>query len=221
MPRSRRSATTTCSAICARQTGVPSSAPASASRSTRPPAGKSHWSTATSSCSATAQIAEHVVVADLRDHGMIARQVIVAERDGAHRRASDRRRRAGDAMHPLLAGRRSAQDLENDHDGRQAARRRTLVWVYTASSRMSGLPSAIVLDPDLRAARMLELGLARAGGPVTIPATDGALDLTAGGVIVVGDSLDLLRRARAAAPDAPILCTGSATRADAEAAGGQ
>ena len=84
---------------------------------------------------------------------------------------------------------------------------------------MSGLPSAIVLDPDLRAARMLELGLAREGVPVTIPATDGALDLTAGGVIVVGDSLDLLRRARAAAPDAPILFTGSATRADAEAAG--
>ena len=84
---------------------------------------------------------------------------------------------------------------------------------------MSGLPSAIVLDPDLRAARMLELGLSREGVPVTLGATDGALDLAAGGVIVVGDSLDLLRRARAAAPDAPILMVGSAARSDAEAAG--
>ncbi|MBV8761893.1 MAG: DUF4388 domain-containing protein [Deltaproteobacteria bacterium] len=84
---------------------------------------------------------------------------------------------------------------------------------------MSGQPSAIVLDPDLRAARMLELGLAREGVSVTIGAADGAVDLTAASVIVVGGSLDLVRRARAARPDAPILFTGRASRPDAEAAG--
>lgn len=84
---------------------------------------------------------------------------------------------------------------------------------------MSGQPSAIVLDPDLRAGRMLEVGLSREGVPVTLAAPDGTLDLADASVIVVGSSVDLVRRARAARPDVPIIFTGRTPRAEAEAAG--
>ena len=84
---------------------------------------------------------------------------------------------------------------------------------------MSGQPSAIVLDPDPRAGRMLEVGLSREGVPVTLAAPDGTLDLADASVIVVGSSVDLVRRARAARPDAPIIFTGRTPRAEAEAAG--
>jgi hypothetical protein len=88
---------------------------------------------------------------------------------------------------------------------------------------MSGLSNAIVLDPDPRAGRQLQLGFEREGVPVHVLPVDGPLDMAEPGVIVVGGALDLVRRARTTLTernlDIPIVFTGAGSRADAEAAG--
>jgi hypothetical protein len=88
---------------------------------------------------------------------------------------------------------------------------------------MSGLANAIVLDPDPRAGRQLQLGFERERVPVRVLPVDGPLDLADPAVIVVGGALDLVRRARTTLTehnlDIPIIFSGAASRAEAEAAG--
>ncbi len=98
---------------------------------------------------------------------------------------------------------------------------------------MPGLSKVIVLDPDARAGRQLQLGFDREGVPTTIatiPPDSGRLDLAfdGAGLVIVGGTdgraLDLLRRARLALDeskvDAPIVFAGSGVRrTDAQAAG--
>ncbi len=60
-----------------------------------------------------AQVAKHVVLADLRDLRVVARQVIVGDRDRAGGRTTDRGG-PGDPMDPLRGA--AAQDLQYDHD---------------------------------------------------------------------------------------------------------
>jgi hypothetical protein len=98
---------------------------------------------------------------------------------------------------------------------------------------MPGLSKVIVLDPDVRASRQVQLGFAREGVPATIaqiPVDLGRFELPEGeaGLIVVGGNdgraLDLLRRARLLLEthhlDAPIVFAGRGVRrTDAEAAG--
>ena len=87
-------------------------------RRERSPSARSHRSGcdcrhARSPSRSSAQVAEHVVVADLRDLCVIAGEVIVAERDRARGRATDVAVAPRDAVDALLRG--SRQDLENDH----------------------------------------------------------------------------------------------------------
>jgi len=98
---------------------------------------------------------------------------------------------------------------------------------------MPGLSKVIVLDPDARAGRQLQLGFDREGVPSTlavVPAESGRLDLPTGeaGLVIVGGTdgraLDLLRRTRLnleeSKVDAPIVFAGRGVRrTDAEAAG--
>lgn len=98
---------------------------------------------------------------------------------------------------------------------------------------MPGLSKVIVLDPDARAGRQLQLGFDREGVPTTIatvPAESSRLDLPTAdaGLVVVGGTdgraLDLLRRTRLSLDeskvDAPIVFAGRGVRrTDAEAAG--
>ncbi|MBA3452974.1 MAG: DUF4388 domain-containing protein, partial [Deltaproteobacteria bacterium] len=98
---------------------------------------------------------------------------------------------------------------------------------------MPGLSKVIVLDPDARAGRQVQLGFEREGVPSTIaaiPAETGRLDLPTqdAGLVVVGGTderaLELLRRTRKhldeSKLDAPIVFAGRGIlRGDAEAAG--
>ncbi|MEO8707195.1 MAG: DUF4388 domain-containing protein, partial [Kofleriaceae bacterium] len=101
---------------------------------------------------------------------------------------------------------------------------------------MSGLSKVIVLDPDARAGRQVQLGFEREGVPTAIapvPLDAGKLELFPAGedvsLVVVGGTsearaLDLIKRARvlldAAHIDAPIVFAGRGVRrTDAEAAG--
>ena len=103
---------------------------------------------------------------------------------------------------------------------------------------MSGLSKVIVLDPDERASRQLELGFLREGVPTTaaaVPADSTQLELFRDGVsreadlVVIGgtfesDALGLIRCVRslleAAQLDAPIVFAGRGVRrTEAEAAG--
>ena len=102
----------------------------------------------------------------------------------------------------------------------------------------SGPSKVIVLDPDQRAGRQLQLGCEREGVPVVVPALAAvaagapgtALDLAEEpGIVLVGGrdaatALDLVRRARAwltaKGADVPIVFTGrGAARRDLESAG--
>ena len=98
---------------------------------------------------------------------------------------------------------------------------------------MQGLSKVIVLDPDARASRQVQLGFEREGVPVAVaavPVDAGRIDLPAGetGLVVVGgadgQALELVRRARRVLDDqridAPIVFAGRGVRRlDAEAAG--
>ncbi len=99
---------------------------------------------------------------------------------------------------------------------------------------MSGLSKVIVLDPDVRASRQVQLGFEREGVPTSvaqIPVDSSKLQLPDddAGLVVVGGShegrsLELLRRTRRlledAHIDAPIVFAGrGVSRSDAEAAG--
>jgi Domain of unknown function (DUF4388) len=96
---------------------------------------------------------------------------------------------------------------------------------------MPGLSKVIVLDPDVRAGRQVQLGFEREGVPTTtIPANTATLELPGDdtGLVVVGGvdghGLDLVRRSRAWLDgrriDAPIIFAGRGVeRGDAEAAG--
>ena len=96
---------------------------------------------------------------------------------------------------------------------------------------MPGLSKVIVLDPDARAQRQVQLGFEREGVPTLAVAADpGALELPAedAGLVVVGgvdgQGLDLVRRVRALLAgrgiDAPIVFTGRGVeRGAAQAAG--
>ncbi|MBA2542696.1 MAG: DUF4388 domain-containing protein, partial [Deltaproteobacteria bacterium] len=115
-------------------------------------------------------------------------------------------------------------------------RRRTVI-LHTLSLCMSGPSKVIVLDPDGRASRQVQLGFEREGVPVRVAsmASDiSQLELFANGdneasLVVVGGSgetkaLELIKRARnrleAANIDAPIVFAGRGVRrTDAEAAG--
>ena len=96
---------------------------------------------------------------------------------------------------------------------------------------MPGLSKVIVLDPDVRAGRQVQLGFEREGVPTqAIPTGTAALELPGddAGLVVVGgvdgQGLDLVRRARALLDDrgvdAPIVFAGrGVARDDARAAG--
>src|SRR5688572_507486 len=98
---------------------------------------------------------------------------------------------------------------------------------------MPGLSKVIVLDPDARAGRQLQLGFQREGIPAevaAVPRDPAELALPTGdtGLVVVGGAdprgLELLREARKrrgeASIDAPIVFAGRGVRrTDAEAAG--
>jgi hypothetical protein len=96
---------------------------------------------------------------------------------------------------------------------------------------MPGLSKVIVLDPDARASRQVQLGFEREGVPAAVLSADpGALELPGDtpGLVVVGgvngDGLDLLRRTRAVLDDrrldTPIVFAGKGVaRGDAQAAG--
>ena len=96
---------------------------------------------------------------------------------------------------------------------------------------MSGPSKVIVLDPDARAGRQVQLGFAREGVLSTLGQVDGArLEVPAAdtGLVIVGGTdgraLDLLRKARLVLDetklDIPIVFTGRGVRrTDAEAAG--
>src|SRR5207237_4120502 len=98
---------------------------------------------------------------------------------------------------------------------------------------MPGLSKVIVLDPDGRAGRQIQLGFQREGVPTevaSIPPDLARLELPGGdaGLVVVGGTdqraLDLVRGARsvleAGHHDAPIVFAGKGIRrTDAEAAG--
>jgi DNA-binding response OmpR family regulator len=96
---------------------------------------------------------------------------------------------------------------------------------------MPGLSKVIVLDPDVRAGRQIQLGFEREGVPTTtIPASAATLEVPGDdtGLVVVGgvdgQGLDLIRRSRAWLDGrrltAPILFAGRGIeRSDAEAAG--
>src|SRR5258706_11611408 len=90
--------------------------------------------------------------------------------------------------------------------------------VYTASSRMSAASKVIVLDPDVRAGRQVQLGFEREGIATVVPAIPhdlAKLELAADaapGLAMVGGSdaraLELVRRARELMKDVPIVFTG-------------
>ncbi len=98
---------------------------------------------------------------------------------------------------------------------------------------MPGLSKVVVLDPDVRASRQVQLGFAREGVPATIaqiPVDLARFELPAddAGLVVVGGedgrALDLLRRTRLLLEthhiDAPIVFAGRGVRrTDAEVAG--
>src|SRR5690349_6473288 len=102
---------------------------------------------------------------------------------------------------------------------------------------MSGLSKVIVLDPDIRASRQIQLGFQREGVPTRIapfPVDPSRLELFSGGseeddasLVVVGGqadrALELIKRTRALLEtghvDAPILFAGRGVRrTEAEAA---
>src|SRR4051812_24252833 len=96
---------------------------------------------------------------------------------------------------------------------------------------MSGPSKVIVLDPDARAARQVQLGFSREGVPAALGAVNGSRpDLPSEGasLIVVGGTdgraLELLRKTRLVLDekklDIPIIFSGRGVRrTDAEAAG--
>ena len=96
---------------------------------------------------------------------------------------------------------------------------------------MPGLSKVIVLDPDVRAQRQVQLGFEREGVPTQALAADpGALDLPAddAGLVVVGgvdgQGLDLVRRVRGLLAgrgvDAPIVFAGRGVQREAAQAAG-
>jgi hypothetical protein len=88
---------------------------------------------------------------------------------------------------------------------------------------MSGPSKVIVVEPDPRAARQLQLGLAREGVTVVVVPPDGDLPSDAGLVIVGGadgQATELVRRARSQVATTPIVFAGTgATRDELAAAG--
>jgi hypothetical protein len=95
---------------------------------------------------------------------------------------------------------------------------------------MSGLSKVIVLDPDARASRQIQLGFERAGIPAAIVTGDGAIPVAEAGLVVIGGNgdatraLELIRRTRGALAnaraDVPIVFVGQGVRrADAVEAG--
>src|SRR5258708_19082490 len=89
---------------------------------------------------------------------------------------------------------------------------------------MSAASKVIVLDPDVRAGRQVQLGFEREGIPTLVPPIPqdlAKLELAPdAGLAMVGGSLELVRRARALLGDAPIVFMGrGASRKDVESAG--
>jgi hypothetical protein len=95
---------------------------------------------------------------------------------------------------------------------------------------MPGLSKVIVLDPDVRASRQVQLGFQREGVPVEVVVADPALELPGddAGLLVIGgvdgQALEIVRRARAQLSqrqlDAPIVFAGRGVRrSEVEAAG--
>ena len=91
---------------------------------------------------------------------------------------------------------------------------------------MRGPSKVIVLDPDARAGRQVQLGFAREGVPVAAAPVTGvsAADLAGAGVVVVGGGLDQIRAAKQALADAKldaaiVFAGRGIARTDAVAAG--